>query len=57
MIKNQLKGKVRLDLVVAMAKVDLISYEQFTLTVSTLEGEVVGEAYDNKPVERQRETS
>jgi hypothetical protein len=38
-----------------MAKVDLISYEQFTPTVGSMEGEFVGEAYDNETMERQRE--
>jgi hypothetical protein len=46
---------VRLYLVVAMAKVDLISYEQFTPTVGTSEGEFVGEACDKKTMDRQRE--
>jgi hypothetical protein len=57
MMKKQLKGKVRLDVVVATAKVDMISSEQFTLTVGTLEGGFVGEAYDKETMARQGETN
>jgi hypothetical protein len=56
-MKKKLKGKVRLDVVVAMTKVDMISSEQFTLTVGTLEGGFVGDAYDKETMARRGETS
>jgi hypothetical protein len=49
-----MQGKVRL---VAMVQVAMTCSVQFTLTVGTLEGEFVGDAYDKETMARQGETS
>jgi hypothetical protein len=47
-IKKQWQGKVRL---VAMVQVGMICSEKSALTVGTLEGEFVGDAYDKEEMQ------
>ena len=50
-IKKQWQGKVRL---VAMVQVGMICSEKSALTVGTLEGEFVGDAYDKEEMQGKR---
>jgi hypothetical protein len=51
--QRTIQGKVRL---VAMVQVAMICSEQFTLTVGALEGEFVGDVYDEETMAMQGET-